>query len=60
MIDGIEGKEYGIEIISLLFRLLESENESIITVLLSALEALRDAFQNSSQDRGISLCPLLF
>jgi hypothetical protein len=44
--------DHGIEIISLLFRLLESENESIITVLLSALESLRNAFLNSSQDLG--------
>jgi hypothetical protein len=44
--------ESGIEIISLLFRLLEFENDSVITVLFSALESLRTAFQDSSDDIG--------
>jgi hypothetical protein len=51
--------EYGVEIISLLFRLLEFENESVITVLFSALESLRTAFQDSSDEIGKAL-PLIF
>ena len=52
--------EYGVEIISLLFRLLEFENESVITVLFSALESLRTAFQEVSGDIGKCILPSSF
>lgn len=44
--------ESGVEIVSLLFRILEFENESVITALFSALESLRIAVQNSSKELG--------
>ncbi len=41
-------QDIGIEIVTALFRLLEIENDAIVTILLTALESLRVAFQNST------------
>lgn len=37
-----------IELVSLLFRLLENENDIIISTLLTTLESLRNSFEESN------------
>lgn len=45
--------ESGINIISLLFRILEFENDVVITALFAALESIRAAVESAVDEIGI-------